>query len=126
MEKLLTEITENGIHYTLHGDYYFPDIIGPQDDPRPIGKWGRIHMRYLQEHRPILYNQLVLQGKLSTYLADLNEQAQKRLEVIIQQMKRDEGVTEQLKAMNQIQWVRRMNSIRQRAKELVLNEMVMI
>ena len=78
-EELAREIVFCGIHYTLHDDYYFPDIIVPKGDPRPIGKWGRMHRRYLQERRPVLYNQLVVKRKLGTYLADLNEQAQDRL-----------------------------------------------
>ena len=125
-EELAKEIVYNGIHYTLHGDYYFPDIIGPKDDPRPIGKWGRMHRWYLREHRPVLYNQLALQGKLGTYLADLNEQAQERLEVLIRQMKRTEGVDERMKARDQQEWIGRMNNIRQRAEESVMAELIFI
>ena len=84
MEKLPTEITENGIHYTIHGDYYFPDLIVP-DDHRPIGKWGRMHQAHLMEQKPGLYSHLILPGRLYCYLADLNDQAQTRLEVIIRQ-----------------------------------------
>ena len=114
----------NGLDYTPHGDYYFPDIIFPKAAPRPIGKWGRMHERFLKEHRPILYQQLVLQGKLNKYLADLNEQAQERLETIIRQMQRSEGVDERMKAQDQMLWVGRMNSIRHRAEEVILHEMV--
>lgn len=125
-EELAKEIVFNGIHYTLHGDYYFPDIIGPKDDPRPIGKWGRMHKRYLRVHKPILYNQLALQGKPGTYLADLNEQAQERLDVLIRQMKRTEGVDERMKARDQQEWIGRMNNIRQRAEECIMAEIIFI
>lgn len=123
-EELAREIVSNGIHYTLHGDYYFPDIAIPETDSRPIGKWGRMHKQYLREHRPVLYNQLALQGKLDTYLADLNEQAQERLDILIRQMKRIEGVDERMKARDQQEWIGRMNNIRQRAEESIMAEMI--
>ncbi len=113
----------NGLDYVLQGDYYFP-IIDYPSDARPIGKWGRMHKKYLEENRPILYSQLLLKGTINTYLADLNEQAQQRLEVIIHQMKKNEGVTEQLKIQDQMQWVRHMNSIRQRAEEIITDELI--
>ena len=113
----------NGLDYVLQGDYYFPIIDYPLD-ARPIGKWGRMHKKYLEKNRPILYNQLLLKGSINTYLADLNEQAQQRLELIIQQMKKNEGVTEQLKAQDQMQWVRHMSSIRQRAEEIITDELI--
>ena len=113
----------NGLDYVLQGDYYFP-VIGVPSDDRPIGRWGRMHQKYLEENRPIIYHQLVLKGTIKTYLADLNEQAQQRLEVIIQQMKKNEGVTEQLKAQDQMQWVMHMNSIRQRAEEIITDELI--
>ena len=125
MEKLPTEITENGIHYTIHGDYYLPDLIVP-DDHRSIGKWGRMHLHYLKECKPGLYTQLILSGKLYHCLADLNEQAQARLEVIIQQMQRSDGVDERMKAQDQMLWVGRMNSIRERAEEIILAELIFI
>lgn len=95
----------------------------PEDD-RPIGKWGRLHRDYLKEHHPILFNDLVLSGQLWTYLADLNEQVQNRLEDIIDQMKAAEGVTEELKAADQMAWIGAMNSIRNRAEEIILSEMI--
>lgn len=113
----------NGLDYVLQGDYYFP-IIDYPSDARPIGKWGRMHKKYLEENRPILYSQLLLKGTINTYLADLNEQAQQRLEVIIHQMKKNEGVTEQLKIQDQMQWVRHMSSIRQRAEEIITDELI--
>ena len=126
MEKLPTEITENGIHYTLHGDYYFPDITIPESDSKSIGKWGRMHREYLKAHRPGLYSRLILSGKLYQTLAELNEQAQARLEVIIRQMQCSEGVDERMKAQDQMLWVGRMNSIRNRAEEIILAELIFI
>lgn len=105
------------------GDYFIPDLKLPEQT-RPIGKWGRMHREYLREHHPIQYTNLVLSCKLWTYLADLNEQAQERLERIIRQMKEAEGVTEALKAADPMAWVQRMNSIRNRAEEIILREMI--
>ena len=113
----------NGLDYILQGDYYFPIIDYPLD-ARPIGKWGRMHKKYLEKNCPILYNQLLLKGSINTYLADLNEQAQQRLELIIHQMKKNEGVNEQLKIQDQMQWVRHMSSIRQRAEEIITDELI--
>ncbi len=120
----LEEITENGIHYTLHGDYYFPDLAAPEADSKPIGKWGRMHRDYLKEHRPGMYTRLILSGKLYQTLAVLNEQAQARLEVIIRQMQCSEGVDERMKAQDQMLWLGRMNSIRERAEEISLAELI--
>ena len=114
----------NGLWYELIGDYYIPALTFPSEEQRPIGKWGRMHRDYLKEHRPILFNDLILSGQLWTYLADLNNQAQERLSLIIEQMKASEGVTEELKAANQMAWVGAMNSIRSRAEEIILREMI--
>ena len=114
----------NGLWYELIGDYYIPVLTLPSEEQRPIGKWGRMHRDHLKEHRPILYNDLILSGQLWTYLADLNEQAQERLSLIIEQMKASEGVTEELKAIDQMAWVGAMNSIRNRAEEIILREMI--
>lgn len=111
------------LNYIRCGDYYIPDIRLPEES-RPIGCWGRMHREYLKEHNPICFDTLFLDGTLWTYLADLNEQAQNRLEVIIEQMKASEGVTEALKAADQMAWVRAMNSIRNRAEEIILREMI--
>ena len=116
-------ITENGIDYVLVGDYYIPDLKLPEEN-RPNGRWGRMHRDYIKEHKPFLYDDLVLTCQLWTYLADINEQAQSRLELIIEQMKKAESVTEELKRDNQWEWVRRTNSIRNRAEEIVLNELI--
>ena len=111
------------MQYIRVGDYYIPDLELPQET-RPIGKWGRMHREYLKEHKPIQYNCLFLSGKLWTYLADLNEQAQDRLEQMVHQMKMAEGVTEELKAADPMAWVQRMNNIRNRAEEIILRELV--
>ena len=109
--------------YTLAGDYYIPNLELPQES-RPMGKWGRIHRRYLETHHPIRCNQLILSGTLWTYLADLNEQAQERMDTLMEQMKTTESVTESLKAADPMAWVQRMNSIRARAEEIVREEII--
>ena len=114
----------NGLWYELIGDYYIPVLTLSSEEQRPIGKWGRMHRDYLKEHRPILFNDLVLSDRLWTYLADLNEQAQDRLSLIIEQMKASEDVTEELKAADQMAWVGAMSSIRNRAEEIILREMI--
>ena len=114
----------NGLWYELIGDYYIPVLTLSSEEQRPIGKWGRMHRDYLKEHRPILFNDLVLSGQFWTYLADLNEQTQERLSLIVEQMKASESVTEELKATNQMAWVGAMNSIRSRAEEIILREMI--
>ena len=111
------------IDYTLAGDYCIPNLELPQES-RPIGKWGRMHRRYLEMYHPIRFNQLILSGTLWTYLADLNEQAQVRMETLIEQLKAAEGVTESLKATDPMAWVQRMNNIRARAEEIVREEII--
>ena len=119
MEKLKKRIhdKDNGLDYIL--DIQLGDV-----DERPIGRWGRAHWDYLRDNRPIVYNELLLSGRLHTVLAELNEQAQQRLEVIIRQMQEKEGITEALKRQDAMLWVRSMNSIRSRAEEIVLSETV--
>ena len=111
------------LNYICCGDYYISDIRLPEES-RPIGRWGRMHRDYIKEHRPILFNDLCLSGNLWTYLADINEQTQNCLELIIEQMKASEGVTEDMKQHDQMAWVGAMNSIRNRAEEIVLREMI--
>ena len=111
------------IDYIPVGDFYIPNLELPQES-RPIGKWGRMHRRYLETYHPIRFNQLILSGTLWTYLADLNEQAQARMETLMEQMKTTEGVTESLKAADPMAWVQRMNSIRARAEEIVREDMI--
>ena len=114
----------NGIDYILVGDYYIPAIELPEDDNRPIGKWGRMHRAYMEETNPLLLNHLILTGKLHTYLADLNEQAQNRYRLIVQQMMEAEGVTGNLKRRSQWDWIRAMNGIVSRAEEIIRGEMI--
>ena len=111
------------LNYIRCGDYYIPDIR-LQEENRSIGRWGRMHRNYIKDHNPIRFNDLCLSCELWTYLADLNEQAQSRLELIIEQMKAAEGVTEHMKQHDQMAWVRAMNSIRNRAEEIILREMI--
>ena len=111
------------MQYIRMGDYFIPDLELPQES-RPIGRWGRMRREYLREHKPIQYNCLLLSGKLWTYLADLNQQAQNRLERMIDQMKMAEGVTEELKAADPMAWVGAMNNIRNRAEEIILQELI--
>lgn len=111
------------LNYIRCGNYYIPDIWLPEEN-RPIGKWGRMHREYIKEHRPIRFNALCLSGELWTYLADLNEQAENRLELIIKQMAASEGVTEDMKQENQMAWLGAMNNIRNRAEEIVLAELI--
>ena len=113
------------IAYVKCGDYYIPDLTLPEET-RPIGKWGRMHREYLKATHPITYTNLILSGKLWTYLADLNEQAQLRLDTLVSQMKAAEEITEALKARDTMQWVQRMNSIRDRAEEILREELIYV
>lgn len=125
MSELKPRIRENGIDYILVGDYYIPDLKLPEEN-RPIGKYGRLHREYLRETHPARLQALALTGELWTYLADLNEQAADRLACIVLQMQEAEGVNEELKARNQLAWVRDMNNIRSRAEEIILSEMIFV
>ena len=111
--------------YTRVGDYYIPDLKVEQEE-RSIGKWGRMHRDYLKEYHPIRFNQLVLSGKLWMHLADLNEQAQQRMETLIAQMQTVEGVTEALKITDPMTWTQRMNNIQARAEEIVREELIFV
>ncbi|RKI66168.1 TnpV protein [bacterium 1xD42-67] len=114
----------NGLDYILVGDYCIPTIVLPEDDDRPIGKWGRMHQAYLEETNPLLLNHLTLTGKLNTYLTDLDEQAQNRYRRIVRQMAEDEGVTEDLKRRSEWEWVKAMDSIVNRAEETIRHELI--
>ena len=113
----------NDMNYVLAGDYYIPDLKLPNEE-RTIGKYGRMHRDYLKEHKPMRFNDLVLEGQLWTYLADLNEQAQSRLQLIIRQMQEAESVTDELKENDQMAWIKAMNSIHNWAEEIVLRELI--
>lgn len=116
----------NGLDYVLAGDYYIPAIGLPENDDRRIGKWGRMHRAYLEETNQSMFNHMILTGKLYTYLADLNEQAQERCQLIIRQMARAEGVDEDLKRRSQWEWIQAMNSIVSRAEEIIRSEMIYV
>ncbi len=113
----------NGLDYVLVGDYYIPELKLPEEN-RPIGKWGRMHRCYLKDYRPILFNELVLSCKLNSYLADLNEQAQARYELIMQQMQEQQGIDEVLKKEDPMAWVGAMNQVSSSAREIVLKELI--
>ena len=113
----------NDMNYVLAGDYYIPDLKLPNEE-RTIGKYGRMHRDYLKEHHPMRFNHLVLEGQLWTYLADLNEQAQNRLQLIIRQIQEAESVTDEFKENDQIAWIKAMNSIHNRAEEIILRELI--
>lgn len=115
---------KTGISYTLQGDYYLPDLALPAEEQQPIGVWGQRHLRYIREHRKALYTGLLLNGKLNSYLADLNEQAEDMFFRLVKELAEKENVTEELKASNQMLWVQKMNNIRNRAKEIVNAEMI--
>ena len=117
------KMKNNSIEYVLAGDYYIPDLKLPNEE-RSIEKYGRMHRDYLKEHHPMRVNHLVLEGQLWNYLADLNEQAHNRIQLIIKQMKAAESVTEELKAKDQMAWVRAVSSIHNRAEEIILRELV--
>lgn len=111
------------ISYSKVGDYLIPNLILPEEE-QSIGKYGRMRRRYLKEHRPVLFSNLILSGKLYQHLAEIDRTCEDRLELIIRQIKVQEGVTEKLKADDQMEWIRRMNSIQNRAEEIVLSELV--
>lgn len=115
---------KNGISYTLQGDYYLPDIALPNEEQQPVGLWGQRHLRYIKQHRKVLYTNLLTSGKLNSYLVDIDKQAEEMFSRLVKQMVEREGVTEQFKADNQMEWVGRMNSIRQRVTEVVNEEIV--
>ena len=110
--------------YTEIDGIFYPNLALPEPDPRPIGKWGRLHETYLKEHRPCTYTTLLTSCKLDSYLADIDEQATEMMDRLIGQMAKAEGITEELKSTDQLEWVRRMNSIRSRAEETVRSDLV--
>ena len=123
MEKYIYD-NSNGLQYELQEDYDIPCLVLPDTEERPIGIWGRKHQQYLREHRPIIYSDLVLSGKLYGYLADIDKQAEDMFFRLVEQMTEREGVTERLKAGNQMEWVARMNNIRSRATEIVNHDII--
>ncbi len=125
MEKYIFD-EGNGLWYELQGDYYIPCLTVPAQEERPIGIWGQRHLRYIKTERKALYTELLTNGRLNTYLADINEQATEQMLLLTRQMAEREGVTEQLKAQDQMLWLRRMNNIRDRAMEIVNHELIYV
>ena len=124
-QKKILHDDSNGLDYVLVGDYYLPMIDLPEET-RPIGYWGILRKEYLKNYKSGMYSYLLLTGKLDSYLADLNEQAQERYELIKAQIRSAEGVTEELKVRDSIEWVRKCNNIRNRVQEIVLSELVYV
>lgn len=123
MDKYIYD-EKNGLWYELQGDYYLPCLKLPEEPEVHIGIWGQRHRRYLKSHRRALYTSLLTSGKLNDYLTDLNEQAEAMFSRLVKQLSEKEGVTEGLKAENQMLWVQRMNNIRSAAMEIVANDLI--
>ena len=125
MEKFIYD-ENNGLWYELQGDYCIPCLKLPDEEQKEIGVWGKRHLDYLKQHHKATYNRLQTEGKLNSYLYEINAQAEEMFETLITKFKQSEGITEQLKASNQIEWVGRMNNIHSRATEVVNNEVIYI
>ena len=125
MEKVIYD-EKNGLWYELQGDYYIPCLKLPEEEQQPIGVWGQRHLRYIKQHRKVLYLNLLTSGKLNGYLADLDKQAEEMFSRLVKQMAEREGVTEKLKADNQMEWICRMNNIRNRVVEIINNDIIYI
>jgi len=123
MDKYIYD-DKNGLWYVLQGNYYIPCLILPTEKEQPIGLFGRRHLDYLKQHHRVTYTNLLTSGRLNAYLADIDRQAQERLERLIEDMKQAQGITEQLKAENALEWVGRMNNIRVCAMEIVNKEII--
>ena len=123
MDKYIYD-EKNGLWYELQGDYYLPCLKLPKEESRHIGVWGQRHLRYLKQHRKVLYSELLISGKLNDYLADLNEQAEEMFSRLGKQLAEKEGLTEVLKAENQMLWVQKMNNIHNAAMEVVSNDLI--
>ena len=123
MDKYIYD-EKNGLWYELQRDYYLPCLKLPKEESRHIGIWGQRHLRYLKQHRKVLYSELLISGKLNSYIADINEHAKEMFSRLVKQLSEKEGVTEALKAENQMLWVQRMNNIRSAAMEIVSSELI--
>ena len=123
MEKFIYD-EKNGLWYELQGDYYLPCLKLSEGEQQPVGLWGQRHLRYIKQNRKVFYLNLLTSGKLNGYLSDLDKQAEDMFSRLVKQMAEREGVTEKLKAENQMEWVGRMNNIRSRAKEVINNELI--
>ena len=125
MKKHITD-SKTGIDYTLCGEYYLPDCSLPAEEEIPIGVWGQRHAAFLKTHQRGVYNEFLVCGKLQSYLTQIDRNAQEMFDLLVRQLAEREGVTETLKAENQMEWVQRMNSIRNRATEIVNQELLYI
>lgn len=123
MEKYIFD-ERNGLWYELQGDYYLPCLKLPEGEQQPIGLWGQRHLRYIKQNRKVFYLNLLTSGKLNGYLSDIDKQAEDMFSRLVKQMAEHEGVTEKLKAENQMEWVGRMNNISSRAKEVINKELI--
>ena len=123
MEKYIYN-EQNGLWYELQGDYYIPCLVLDEEETKPIGMWGRRYLRYIKEYRPVLHTTLLLSGKLNSYLADIDNQATEMFDRLMKQLAEKEGITEQLKAQDQMAWVGAMNNIRNRTEEIVNAEVI--
>lgn len=123
MDKYIYD-KNNGLWYELQGDYYTPCLTLPAEEERPVGVWGQQHKRYLKEHKRVTYTSLLTSGKLNSYLADIDEQAKNMFFRLIKQFSEKEGITEILKANNQMLWVKKMGNIQARAREIVNAELI--
>lgn len=115
---------QTGISYTLQGDYYLPDLTLPPEEEKRIGVWGQRHARYLKKHHKVRYINLLTSGKLNSYLADIDEQAEEMFFRLVEQMKEREGITEKMKSENPLCWIGKMNNIRNRAEESINRELI--
>ena len=125
MEKYIYN-EQNGLWYELQGDYYIPCLVLDEEDTKPIGMWGRKRLDYLKKHRQALYTTLLVSGKLNSHLAEIDKRATEMFDLLVKQLAEQEGITEQLKAQNQMAWVGAMNNIRNAAEEIVNTEIVFI
>lgn len=123
MEKYIYD-NSNGLWYELHGDYYLPCLVISEEEVHTIGIWNRKHQQYLREHRPIIYSDLILSGKLYVYLADIDTQARNKLDLLVIQLAEKEGINDQLKEQDQLAWVKAMNNIHNCAEEIVNKELI--
>ena len=123
MEKYIYN-EQNGLWYELQGDYYIPCLVLDEEDTQPIGMWGRKHLRYIKEHRPVIYTTLLLSGKMNSHLAQIDNRATEMYDLLMLQLAEKEGITEQLKAQNQMAWVGAMNNILNAAEEIVNAEVI--
>ena len=123
MKKNFTD-KRTGVSYTLHGDYYLPDLELPAEEQQPIGVWGQRHLRYIKQHRKAFYTNLLTRGKLNSYLVDIEQQAQQLSLRLVKDLAEKENVTEELKLTDMMLWVQRMNAVRETATEIVNNELI--